>query len=198
MVNTLMWVVPLGIVALISGWSLWSFHLIYSGVAKRIPEDITYQTAPPPPQAHRVVSQLVALGFRRLGLFWRWQTIGAPLACGGRAPGWCGQAARKCSPVARLTFRRHRDELVEPKSLVFEMVNCAGPAWLEKEGIVIPFYASRDLVSLVKQLSDERGRAPYWRQIANTVDKMKPEVMARAYAMTRAFIAALDEQANGA
>jgi hypothetical protein len=130
-------------------------------------------------------------------------------------------------------FKRHKSELVKPKALVFEMMGCAGPAWLEKEGIVIPFYASRELVDLVKGLSaehpewrahptqinggntemadalnvgvpaitflgaNERGRAPYWHQMADTVDKMQPDVMARAYTMTRAFIAALDQQSDG-
>lgn len=134
-------------------------------------------------------------------------------------------------------FRRHgprgAGELVNPKGLVFEMLGCAGPAWLTKEGIVVPFYASPDLVALMERLSaehpewrahaaqinggntemadalnagipaitllgaDKHGRAPYWHQMADTVDKMDPEVMGRAYALTRAFLSALDDQARG-
>ncbi len=31
-------------------------------------------------------------------------------------------------------FRRHRAELVKPLTIAFEMLGCAGPAWLVKEG----------------------------------------------------------------
>lgn len=129
-------------------------------------------------------------------------------------------------------FRRHgargAGDLLNPTAVVFEMLGCAGPAWLVKEGIVIPFHASPDLVALIERLSaehpewrahasqikggntemadalnagipaitllgaDEHGRAPYWHQMADTVDKMDREVMGRAYALTRAFLAALD------
>ncbi len=36
---------------------------------------------------------------------------------------------------------------------------------------------------------------PHWHQVGDTFDKMNPEVLGRAYAFTRAFIAALDARA---
>ncbi|GAB4476308.1 MAG: M28 family peptidase [Anaerolineae bacterium] len=126
-------------------------------------------------------------------------------------------------------FRRHRADLVSPRALVFEMLGCAGPAWLVQEGIVIPFRASPDLIALAQRLADrhpewrahpatlnggntemadalragvpaitfigadEHNNAPYWHQSIDTVDKMDADVMKRAYAMTWAFIRALDE-----
>jgi hypothetical protein len=56
-------------------------------------------------------------------------------------------------------FKRHRDEMVKPRALVFEMLGCAGPAWLTKEGIIVPFYSDKDLMSLVEHLSRQN---PHW------------------------------------
>jgi hypothetical protein len=56
-------------------------------------------------------------------------------------------------------FRRHVDGLHHPVAVVFEFLGCAGPAWLTKEGIVIPFHADRDLVALARELSAEH---PEW------------------------------------
>ncbi|HEX9117291.1 MAG TPA: M28 family peptidase [Anaerolineae bacterium] len=49
-------------------------------------------------------------------------------------------------------FRRHRNELVRPAVVAFEMLGCAGPSWLTKEGIVVPFHASPVLVRLAETL----------------------------------------------
>ncbi len=125
-------------------------------------------------------------------------------------------------------FRRHQAELHRPTAVVFESLGCDGPAWLIKEGIIVPFYASRDLVALAERLANEHpewrayptkiaggntemadalrvgipaitlcgitadGRLPYWHQTGDTVDKMDPEVLTRAYAFTRAYLQALD------
>jgi hypothetical protein len=40
-----------------------------------------------------------------------------------------------------------------------------------------------------------QGEMPYWHQVGDTVDKLDPEVMGRAYAFTWAFIRALDARA---
>jgi len=125
-------------------------------------------------------------------------------------------------------FKRHVSDLHNPAALVFEMLGCAGPAWLEREGIVVPFHAAPKLLGLVERLAAENpgwgayptqlnggntemadalrvgvpaitligaepdGALPYWHQRADTVDKMKPEVLARAYAMTWTIVRALD------
>lgn len=56
-------------------------------------------------------------------------------------------------------FKRHRDEMVDPHGLVFELVGCAGPGWLTQEGIVIPFHSDSGLVRLVIELSAQH---PQW------------------------------------
>lgn len=52
-------------------------------------------------------------------------------------------------------FRRHTSELQKPVSVVFEMLGCAGPAWLTKEGIIIPFHADRELVRIAERIAAE-------------------------------------------
>ena len=64
-------------------------------------------------------------------------------------------------------FRRHRAELVQPMTIAFEMLGCTGPAWLVKEGIVIPFYADRKMVQLAEQLS---ARHPEWQAHATQIN----------------------------
>jgi hypothetical protein len=53
-------------------------------------------------------------------------------------------------------FARHRSELKNPKALVFEMLGCAGPAWLVKEGIVVPFHAEKSMVALAEKLAKDQ------------------------------------------
>lgn len=52
-------------------------------------------------------------------------------------------------------FRRHTAELKNPVAVVFEMMGCAGPSWLTKEGIIIPFRSDPTLVQLAEQVAEE-------------------------------------------
>ena len=128
-------------------------------------------------------------------------------------------------------FRRYRSELHNPAALVFDSVGCAGPAWLTKEGIVVPFHSDRELVAVAERVAADHpelaayptrirggntemadalrarvpaitwcgiahhGRLPYWHQAGDTFDKIEPDVLARTYAFTRAFMHALDTRA---
>lgn len=51
-------------------------------------------------------------------------------------------------------FLRHKDEFNNPKVVVFEMLGCAGPSWLIKEGIVVPFNADQQLIELAEKVSE--------------------------------------------
>ena len=51
-------------------------------------------------------------------------------------------------------FRRHTSGLKNPVAVVFEMLGCAGPSWLTKEGIIIPFKSDHNLVQLAEQMAD--------------------------------------------
>jgi hypothetical protein len=56
-------------------------------------------------------------------------------------------------------YWRHLGDLKNPKALVFEMLGCAGPAWLTREGIIVPFKADPGLVGIVESLAKEH---PEW------------------------------------
>jgi hypothetical protein len=56
-------------------------------------------------------------------------------------------------------YRRHRSEMKKPQAVVFEMLGCAGPAWLEKEGIIVPFKADPGLLKITEKLAAEH---PEW------------------------------------
>ena len=57
-------------------------------------------------------------------------------------------------------YRRHRAELKDPRAVVFEMLGCAGPSWLVKEGIIVPFRCDPALRQVLELLSE---RNPAWR-----------------------------------
>ncbi len=63
-------------------------------------------------------------------------------------------------------FRRHRRELIAPKAIAFEMLGCAGPAWLTREGIVVPFHADREMVALAEEVASAH---PEWRAHATSI-----------------------------
>lgn len=56
-------------------------------------------------------------------------------------------------------YKRHLPELKSPRAVVFEMLGCAGPAWVTREGIVVPFHSDAKMVALAEQLSAEN---PQW------------------------------------
>jgi len=53
-------------------------------------------------------------------------------------------------------YQRHRAELKEPRAVVFEMLGVDGPAWLTREGIIVPFKPDPELASLCETLATER------------------------------------------
>jgi len=56
-------------------------------------------------------------------------------------------------------YKRHLSVLKNPSALVFEMLGCASPAWLTKEGIIVPFKADLHLVQMAERLASEH---PEW------------------------------------
>ena len=63
-------------------------------------------------------------------------------------------------------YRLHRKELKNPKAVVFEMLGCAGPTWLTKEGIIVPFKADPGLVKIMEELAAQH---PEWEARASHV-----------------------------
>lgn len=125
-------------------------------------------------------------------------------------------------------YRRHRAELKNPKAIVFEMLGCAGPAWVTREGIIVPFRSDPEVVRIAERLAGAHpewgaypckisggnseladavrfkvpaitllgigpdGEVPHWHQRGDTFDKMKPDVMERAWELTWALVQELD------
>jgi hypothetical protein len=68
-------------------------------------------------------------------------------------------------------FRRHRGDLVDALAVVFESMGCDGPAWLTREGIIVPFHADPGLAALAERLAAEHpewGAYPTWITGGNT------------------------------
>jgi hypothetical protein len=54
-------------------------------------------------------------------------------------------------------YKRHLSDLKNPTALVFEMLGCATPGWLLKEGIIVPFKADQRLVHIAESLASEHS-----------------------------------------
>jgi Zn-dependent M28 family amino/carboxypeptidase len=52
-------------------------------------------------------------------------------------------------------FRRHKEELLQPKTVVLESLGSAGPSWSVGEGIVLPITPAPELVRLAEQVSEK-------------------------------------------
>ncbi len=127
-------------------------------------------------------------------------------------------------------YKRHLSEFKKPTALVFEMLGSISPAWLLKEGIIVPFAGDPGLVQLAIQMAAEhpewdahpasvsggntetvdslrvkipaitisgatrKGFTPYWHQMADTFDKMNPELMEKSWNFTIAMIQHLDHE----
>ncbi|OHD73444.1 MAG: hypothetical protein A2177_04885, partial [Spirochaetes bacterium RBG_13_68_11] len=82
-------------------------------------------------------------------------------------------------------YRRHRAELKDPRAVVFELLGCAGPSWLVKEGIIVPFRPDPALVAMVEHLAAEN---PAWQAYPSTISggntEMADAVRARVPAVT--------------
>jgi hypothetical protein len=82
-------------------------------------------------------------------------------------------------------YKRHRNGLKNPRAMVFEMLGCAGPAWLTKEGIIVPFKADADLVSTVERLSREHPEwGAYETKVSGGNTEMADAVRAKVPAIT--------------
>lgn len=82
-------------------------------------------------------------------------------------------------------YKRHRTELKSPRALVFEMLGCAGPAWLTREGIIIPFKADAEMVALIERLArDHPEWGAYETKISGGNTEMADAVRAKVPAVT--------------
>jgi hypothetical protein len=82
-------------------------------------------------------------------------------------------------------YKRHRAELKNPRALVFEMLGCAGPAWMTKEGIIVPFKADAEMVKQMERLASEHPEwGAYEAKISGGNTEMADAVRAKVPAIT--------------
>lgn len=82
-------------------------------------------------------------------------------------------------------FRRHKDELVRPQTLVLESLGCAGPSWLVGEGIVLPIFPDAELVKLAEQVAEQHPELEsYPSRISGGVTEMSDSIRAGVPAIT--------------
>jgi hypothetical protein len=82
-------------------------------------------------------------------------------------------------------FRRHKGELVDPKTLVFESLGCAGPSWLTGEGIILPITPDAKLVKLAEGVAKQHPELEgYASRISGGVTEMSDSIRAGVPAIT--------------
>jgi len=82
-------------------------------------------------------------------------------------------------------FRRHKGELVDPKAVVLESLGCAGPSWLEGEGIVLPILPAARLVKLAEKVAKSHPELEaYPSSVGGGVTEMSDAIRAGIPAIT--------------
>ena len=82
-------------------------------------------------------------------------------------------------------FRRHKSELLNPRTLVFESLGCSGPSWLTGEGIVLPISPDAKLVKLAEGVSKQHPELEgYPSRISGGVTEMSDSIRAGVPAIT--------------
>lgn len=86
---------------------------------------------------------------------------------------------------AKAFFAAHKHGMVEPRAVAFEMLGCAGPAWLVREGIVLPLYADRRLRALAEKVArDNPHLGAYPTSVGGGVTEMSDALLAGVPAIT--------------
>jgi hypothetical protein len=82
-------------------------------------------------------------------------------------------------------FKRHRAELKNPEAVVFEMLGVDGPAWLTREGIIVPFKPDPKLASACEQIAADHPKwGAYPAKISGGNTEMADAVRANVPAIT--------------
>jgi hypothetical protein len=82
-------------------------------------------------------------------------------------------------------YKRHCAELKDPRAVVFEMLGVDGPAWLTREGIIVPFKPDPGLASACGQLAaDHPEWEAYPARISGGNTEMADAVRANVPAIT--------------
>jgi hypothetical protein len=84
-------------------------------------------------------------------------------------------------------FRKHRNELLQPKTVVLESLGCAGPSWSVGEGIVLPILPDPNLVGLAEKVAEAHPELDgYPSRMSGGVTEMSDAIRAGVPAITLA------------
>ncbi len=86
---------------------------------------------------------------------------------------------------AKAFFAAHRGRMPNPKAVAFEMLGCDGPAWVVKEGFVLPLWSDpglRRLAARVAAENPELGARP--AHLSGGVTEMSDAILAGVPAIT--------------
>ena len=82
-------------------------------------------------------------------------------------------------------YQRHHGELKDPRAVVFEMLGAEGPAWLTREGIIVPFKPDPELASACEQIAaDHPELGAYPASISGGNTEMADAIRAGVPAIT--------------
>jgi hypothetical protein len=82
-------------------------------------------------------------------------------------------------------FRRHKDELHHPKTVVLESLGSAGPSWSIGEGIVLPILPTPELVRLAEKVAEQHPELDgYPSRMGGGVTEMSDSLRAGVPAIT--------------
>ncbi|MDQ7794514.1 MAG: M28 family peptidase [bacterium] len=86
---------------------------------------------------------------------------------------------------AKTFFRVHKQALVNPRAIAFEMLGCSGPAWMVKEGVLLPIYSDRGLREVAMRVAAEHPElGAYPGSLQGGVGEMADALAAGVRAMT--------------
>lgn len=81
-------------------------------------------------------------------------------------------------------FKRNKAKLVNPVTVNFEMLGCAGPAYITKEGLLLPLKPSKKLLELVVKVAEEPGVGAYPTVLTGGCTEASDSIIAGVPAIT--------------
>lgn len=97
----------------------------------------------------------------------------------------CSGCEESLHEGAKTFFAAHRPEMNEPRAVALEMLGCGGPAWVVKEGFVLPLYSDPGLRALAESVSRENpDLGAYPGYLTGGVSEMSDAVQAGVPAIT--------------
>lgn len=97
----------------------------------------------------------------------------------------CSGSEESLHEGAKSFFARHKGEMTEPRAVALEMLGCAGPAWLKREGFVLPLPSDAGLQRLARRVAEANpDLGAHAAVVAGGVTEMSDAILAGVPAIT--------------